>query len=1466
MHSSLPPRHPRLRVFMPLFAALLIFLAPGSGAADPAPATPIPEASTATPSVVQEALQAVAEQTAPETPAVPVVQTASALPAVSGEPASALAKEGASVPLQAAWLLDPKGTHTLTDILAPNAQKEFKPYEPESLPHHAGTIWMRLELEGKAPAFPLVLDLNTRIAGQLPGIPQVWLARPGESNGTPVRPTSDGLYSLPNPLPDQTDVYLRVNGIPAPGFVPMLRNAASLTLVDELGTQPQLVLLAMLLFLCLLRGVTERREWRMWAALYIAAVWVQAFWGLPTTPAGEVSRWDMPGLLAPGVALLILPHVGRHMLRTRHHAPFIDMQFVLLALFGIALSVAPLIPGYTWTLQFLPLWPLFMLLLLPGILAACARRLPGAKRFLLICILPPLGMLALFPLSRLLPESLIGLLPHALDGFMTPGVVSLIPLTGLTLSALFAALSPSPKPLPAPNRSTRDAKTGRAGVAALELGGASKAPESSFDRLPSLSVEPEGLEIADFSGRKPAARVQADLVQTAEAPRAVSRAPEKRPYPQALQAPLSAGMVEESLRAPLDALLRAISAVDQSHLSAEARRRTDALGVAGRNLATAIGNMGRGMPSSHDLDLKERFDLNQLLLETHEAVSNLAESKNLGLSWFTAPHLPRYYEGRRAQLANVLALLVESAVLATDRGMVQIRAQRLPESTDPGHLLFTVSDTGSGMPPLERSTLALVRTWELVGPDGELVSLESGPKGTTISFSMRLTARIEQQPAPAAPEPDKETLSRLPASSLRIIVASSVPANREMLSFYLDELPHEIIEARSAEEAQKLYRRTPGALIIFDDDMPEESIADAVAGIRIFEGEHNFPLASILALVNSNEQIDALRRAGCTHFLKKPLTRKDLRVLTLRLAPVSRRFKDTDDGLQKPAPKPQPIPSAKTPPRVSPDIPDLPELSRPIEPAVSAPRKDGVSEPAPAKKGLFASLFAPFRKQAKPSAPETPAVDAPIDEPVMTLTERAPEKPIKLSSVGEPTPISKSPSPAGEGPTPKPRPDRPNPLEERAKHIPAHSSAPANAAEWVGEPMPITKKKDGEPEPAQQADAPLEMHAQDKEAAKRPVPERVSEPQRPEAVADKAAAPLPDADEWVGEPTPIMTPLTLSAPRPTPDASPLTLEPEPKVSPRKRDDAPLTLASADEGPLTLTAQPDEADGPLVLGAPLPDKKSPLSCDALMLDEPLDAEPELQLTGLELEPQTEVINLTEPVRKPSPVPPAEKDSIPDLFGDPRPAPQSGPRSLLDEAASLAPCEQGSRPAQLGDELAVDDIVELGAPVAPAAQTAAEEDASIPGHQEEAPSSTLPLTKEEEEEATAQVQAAPADAAAEQERPPLEEKEEGRLQDAEQESEAEASDEAIRSLLEELDAALERAVQGDQAGDAQMVCEAAAHIGRLAETYDLRVLDDPARCLEEVACSGNTAEIAQLMPDLISAINRNRASFEEGERDA
>lgn len=63
------------------------------------------------------------------------------------------------------------------------------------------------------------------------------------------------------------------------------------------------------------------------------------------------------------------------------------------------------------------------------------------------------------------------------------------------------------------------------------------------------------------------------------------------------------------------------------------------------------------------------------------------------------PHLGHMYEGEAGALNETLCLLLESAVRATRHGAVHFSVRRVPESVDAGHLLFTVTDTGSGMPP-----------------------------------------------------------------------------------------------------------------------------------------------------------------------------------------------------------------------------------------------------------------------------------------------------------------------------------------------------------------------------------------------------------------------------------------------------------------------------------------------------------------------------------------------------------------------------------------------------------------------------------------------------------------------------------------------------------------------------------------------------------------------------------------------
>lgn len=1355
---------------------ILAYAAPPESGPMPSVSSPKPALEAPAPQVTPEVIQNALQDSEEKASQLKVPELAVPSPVVQLETTEFLFSEavssssGQNVIPSMDWLLDPQGKISLNEMLFPSRQEAFTRYAPTSLPKETGTIWFRFRATPfltsiKSPSF---LDLNTRIRGQLPGIPQVWLVEQGQNSGTLLYPAREGVYPLPSTLSEGARLYIRVNGLPAPGFEPMIRTASDYTKADTTGDQVLLSLLGLSLVLCLIRGIAERREWRMWAALYTGAIWVQAFWGLPTTPSGVVSLWDMPGLLAPGIALLILPHVGRHLMRTRAQAPFLDLQLIFLALPGIALSVTPLVPGYAWTLRFLPLWPLFMLLLLPTAVAASVKKLPGAKRFLLMTLLPPLGMLPLFPESAHILAQFPALLPqglsNALKNLLSPGVVSLIPLTSLVLSSLITAISNTPKvQLDTRKKSSRNTKAGiphrnAVRAASLELGGPS--PESVSDdsrrvRANSPLVLKAEAETSLSLAPDPDEEALAGLV-ILDTPATVS---EPRPrLPQLLQKELPLGMVEETLRVPLDAVLRQISALDQSPLPPEARYHAEALNRAGRALAQTIGNLARSVESRSFPPRKELFDLNQLLLETHNAVATEAEAKNLALSWFTAPHLPRRYEGQRTLLAEALLLLAESAVLATDRGFVQIRAQRLPESTDPGHLLFTISDSGKGAPPLTRSTLALIRTWELVGPSGDSLTMESGPTGTTISFSLRLIACMaEQRPSVLVNEPSGEILARLPASSLRIIVASGIPGNRQLLAFYLDELPHEILEARDAEDVCRIYLHSPGALIIFDDDLPEDEVCAAVAAIRAFEGDHNFPLASILALVRDEGREERLRRAGCTHTLMKPVIRTELRHLTLRLAPVPRRYRNAftaempanlNNGPSSTTPNAPISAPTNSPSRPSPAT----SSSHPTSAASATPSAPPLTLGPTSTKGSKLNLFKALFSSSKQASPL----------PTLSGDSLAKSQPEKTASAEETSPslrkstLSTSKEPPL-GSKEKDSASNNSPLQKdnsllqskstldvyplaHSKYLPGapfsstqnHSyQAPEDAVEWVGEPMPIVKPK--------------------------PV------------------------EEGVREPT------SLHQPNPTLDTSNQSVRKDKKISSREIP-KPVTPPTP---PLSLTPESHP---------PFPE----LAQD--------DAKESAQ-TALVLEKKKTVST--------------KKAAL----------------NLLDSHRE----RRVGRPLELFDMLAPETPEQLTAQtVSPASPEAVQSLADT----------KTPLSSEEEEIITLTVPQASASPT--NPLPDLFEKNEP-LKDVE--THPKEQDETVFHLLQELDALLQQALEGQERNDATLVRKAAAQIGHLSEEYGLRILDDPARCLELAAHNEDMEEITQLMPDLLSAIARNRASFSE-----
>jgi CheY-like chemotaxis protein len=722
--------------------------------------------------------------------------------------------ESLSVTSYMEWMLDPSGALTVQEMV--NMQDSFKVLGLQTMPHEAGTVWLRFTVPAisKDAARPasLLLDLGPA----LPGTPALYIPQVAPQPEKPllegkqkaektqkaqvppvvqwksIPPDRNGIFMLPEAQSSPQLCFIRLDGAPGPWFSPSLRTPHdAATTLDKFAYPAVLVALGIALLLCLLRAASERGQWRLWAGMYTLAALGHALTGIPSTPAGHVPMDQAVALLSPGLALMLFAHVGRHVMQTSRHSTLLDSQYIILSLPGAALIFLPLVPGFTWLVRYFPLWPVLTLLLLPSTLGAWLSGLVGARRFLLACLLPPLGV----AVSMSLPV-----------GLLAPEVLSTLPLWGVALSTLIIA-----------GTSRQELPHNSAGACAQ--------PELSLNDAP-LSMEPaaQGLSLS---------LPQNDgLTITAQDP---------------------------------------MPALDLPHISPRAPRPR--------------------------LEEEEPvvFNLQQTLRDVHDTALPLAAPRNIGLSWYMPPQMGHWYIGYPQSLSLLLASLLESAIAATRQGTIQIAARRMPDSVDAGLLLFSVSDTGAGAPPTERPTEALLQAWEMTRARNGFLNMESSATGTSIAFSL--------QCKPVEQETDSPQATTLP----QILLVDESLSNRQLLRYFLENMPYAIHEARTPAEAVLSQRHSPAALLIFDGQMDIARLAAAAQELRQNERAQHRPAALLLAITEDEHAWEDLHHAGFTHAIAKPLTRKALRNTVQELLPKG----------NPPAPTRQ---SAKTAPELLPDL------------------------------------------------------------------------------------------------------------------------------------------------------------------------------------------------------------------------------------------------------------------------------------------------------------------------------------------------------------------------------------------------------------------------------------------------------------------------------------------------------------------------------------------------------------------
>ena len=1325
------------------------------------------------------------------TPALPV--------SLSATPQGTAAGQLGILPYLSAFL-DTDGDMSVEEVATPGMMPSFQPLHPRTLPRSSGVTWLRLEIPaaGTERTESLMLDLGQGVpAGAVLYTPDI---DPLSRQTTWQESQANWRNLLPLPLPAETPqvCFIRLDGQPPLWFAPTLRSLDNLAGAPESLLGPGVMLaLAVVMLLALLRGITERGQWRFWTALYVGAALTHAVLGGPDLGAGNITPADAVSAMAPGLALMFLAHLARHLMQTASHSRLLDIQYLLLSLPGAVLALLPLWPDFSWLGRFLPLWPMLALIFVPTTLGAWLMGVPGARRFLLGCLVAALGAgLAVLDLGTLLP----------------PFVQGTLPLWGTALSALIIAGMSAPG---------REAGTSAEPADPLAPGRPAR----------NQTITDPNLRLLDTDGNT--LPLMTGLSQPAPAPATV----------EAESASATAiRRLEQALAAPLREIVEQNRQLEQCALPHDVRSRVENMGRRARQALNLLHDpagdaAAPAAPAPADTARAEKrvFDLRKTLRQAHDTCRPLAEKSGIALGWHVPADLEQLYEGPAGELEDVLRLLLEDALRATKGGKIHFAVRRVPDSKHPGHLLFQVRDTGTGLPPEQRSAPLLARIWELSSSHGGFLGVESGPRGTSVIFTLQLHL------------PEASDGEDLPT----VLVCAPDAATRHELGAMLRDLPctcHETGTLAHGLAAGARKGRTPAAVLLVCG--PEASV-DAAPLLRRYHSlaERTGPFGAV-ALTPDQSQWDALAHAGFSHALTLPVSEDALRETVLEILGSHDDVADLGAPLPETRQADAPLPDLFGPaaaPQADQGMPDLllstddiPQQTAPAAPAAaSADLPDLFAAPAAAAADTAQTeplpltddmrLDTPAAQTARPVADavqpeEAASADIPVQE-----NENAPEAAED---------VAPAPAPAAPGFPSVPMPETAETNEAAMPEALVKEEEPAAPAADMTREEPLPQQETADAAAAAPADDATGATVDEKERTEAPVADaQAASATRAPAFpsVEAAASPLAGgyvspslrhAGEWVGEPMPIGTPVDRPAPRQEETVS-APVETVVTVRPLRRDVSPDEIARKLGKPSLVPTDKS------ALITPQPRKSSSTGPGA-------GTQPAFPGAPVEEAPQAV---------------PGSKDvsSLPDMTPDSTTLLASGREETSRTRAAantlmrfLSRFHTGNGQPQ--------DKEEARSPQAPAATAQERQGTPRPMPRKDAPREETPGTTADIPATTnpwieRRAASRPVAPTPRMPVPPMPQRPQP----------PDDPEDPLPALMWRMDKYLAEAGYALEQRRLHLVADAAGRLAAEAESYGFRVLGRMARCVESAGRAKDLQAVTDLLPELATAVERHRISM-------